>query len=137
MCGGVSFNADNKPRKVFFPVPGASLPVVTRDQDIAMLVWGRRKEEPGNLPAGGWARHESILSGKWNWYQPVPVKIAVESFMEKDHAKQSHWFELNAGEFIQGLVARQGDESRVYVVTVEPEDQAIHDRWPRIVTNQQ
>ena len=40
--------------------------------------------------------------------------------------------------FIQGLVAHyNGDESRVYVVTVEPDilKKQIHDRWPRIITS--
>jgi len=55
--------------------------------------------------------------------------------MEKDHNNQSHWFELEEGQFIQGLVAHYNDESRVYVVTVEPElsKQQIHDRWPRVI----
>jgi hypothetical protein len=48
-----------------------------KDGNISLLPWGRRKEQEGNLPLGGWARLDSINA----------VKIAVEAFMEK-----SHWF---------------------------------------------
>ena len=53
--------------------------------------------------------------------------------MEKDKERVSHWFDLKQGEWIQGLVAHMDDESRVYVVTVEPEAGAIHNRWPKIL----
>ena len=55
--------------------------------------------------------------------------------MEKDHNKDSHWFDLEEGQFIQGLVAHYNDEQRIYVVTVEPDPltKQIHDRWPRII----
>ena len=47
-----------------------------------------------------------------------------------------HWFDLTKGQIIQGLVARFKQEQRVYVVTIEPEfEEAIHDRWPRIITS--
>jgi len=55
--------------------------------------------------------------------------------MEKDNNKQSHWFEVKPGTYIQGLIARLDDESRVYVVTIEPDFKAIHGRWPQIVEN--
>jgi hypothetical protein len=55
--------------------------------------------------------------------------------MEKDFDGNSHWYDLNKGQFIQGLIARDNNEQRVYVVTIEPEleDANIHNRWPRIV----
>ena len=133
MCGGVSYKENEKQVKVYFPVPNASLPVLNKDKSINKMTWGRRREEKGALPLGGWARHESILKGVWGKYQPIPVKIAVDAFMEKDNQKTSHWFDLAEGEYIQGLVANSGHEQRVYVVTVEPDDKSIHDRWPRIV----
>ncbi|MEJ2213389.1 MAG: hypothetical protein P8Y20_04830 [Gammaproteobacteria bacterium] len=133
MCGGVSYKENEKQVKVYFPVPNASLPVLNKDKSLNKMTWGRRREEKGALPLGGWARHESILKGVWEKYQPIPVKIAVDAFMEKDNQKTSHWFDLAEGEYIQGLVANSGDEQRVYVVTVEPDDKSIHDRWPRIV----
>ena len=55
--------------------------------------------------------------------------------MEKDIEGRSHWYELTRGQWIQGLVARNNYEQRIYVVTVEPEmEDAVHDRWPRILS---
>ena len=57
--------------------------------------------------------------------------------MEKDHNKDSHWFDMEPGTFIQGWYVRNNEEARVYVVTVEPDvlKRQIHDRWPRIIGN--
>jgi hypothetical protein len=38
------------------------------------------------------------------------------------------------GNFIQGLLARDGDEFRVYVVTIAP-DNKDHICWPRILVD--
>ncbi len=133
MCGGVRYTSNGKDVKVYYPDPQAKLPIVLKNQDIILQFWGRRGQQPGRLPLGGWARHDSILAGKWDYTHPKPVKIAVESFMEKDRNKKSHWFDLQTGTYIQGLIARFDDECRVYVVTIKPDFKAIHDRWPRIV----
>lgn len=61
-----------------------------------------------------------------------PGEIIVDRLMGKDKERISHWFDLKQGEWIQGLVADKDDDSRVCVVTVEPEPEAIHDRWPKI-----
>ena len=56
--------------------------------------------------------------------------------MEKDKQGTSHWHPLTGSTYIQGLIANDRDEQRVYVVTISTEDdeiEAIHDRWPRIV----
>lgn len=116
MCGGVKYGYQGKAVTAYFPSPTAALPVVVR---------------------GGWARLESVRDGKWRRYAPLPVRIEVEAFMEKDGAGLSHWYELPSGQWIRGLIAYTGDESRVYVVTVVPEDpahRAVHGRWPRIVS---
>ena len=136
MCGGVKYTYDNKEWTVYFPNPKAVLPVRQKDGVHQLITWGRRREEPGNLPKGGWARHESVLNGVWDKYFPTPVLIDVSNFMEKDYKKNSHWYQVVKGQAIQGLLARDGDEIRVYVVTVTPESdeqEQIHDRWPRIV----
>lgn len=56
--------------------------------------------------------------------------------MEKDAEGQRYWFDLEEGQFIQGLLATVDGESRVYVVTQEAEPQTamIHPRWPRILS---
>ncbi len=105
-----------------------------KDGELVLVAWGRRKQQHGSLPQGGWARQESIDKGIWQKWSPTPVKIIVDRFMEKDKERVSHWFELKEGEWIQGLVAHKDDEARVYVVTIEPEPGAIHDRWPKILS---
>ncbi len=135
MCGGVRFTSNGKDIKVYFPNPQAQLPILLKNQDIVLQPWGRRETQPGRLPLGGWARHDSILAGKGDYTHPKSVKIAVEAFMEKNKNKQSYWFDMESGTYIQGLIATLDDESQVYVVTIKPDFKAIHDRWPRIVGN--
>jgi hypothetical protein len=137
MCGGVYYRINGQDVRVYFPNPKAMLPVVTRSKDIELLPWGRRKEQAGRLPLGGWARLDSIYAGRWDRWFPVPVKLPISQFMEKDIEGNSHWFDITAGQFIQGLIARDQHEQRVYVVTITPEfDDAVHERWPRILSGQ-
>lgn len=135
MCGGVHYQFGDEYRRMYFPNPKASLPVLKKDGEVILLPWGRRKKQPGKLPLTGWAKLESIYGGVWDRYFPTPVKIPALSFMEKDFEGASHWYDLQKGQFIQGLVAKDGNECRVYVVTLEPEpeDAQIHSRWPRVV----
>ena len=98
-------------------------------------LYGRRQDQAGRLPLGGWARLESIYEGRWDRWSPRPVKLMVSQFMEKDIEGHSHWFDLTPGKWVQGLVARWESEQRVYVVTITPElADAIHERWPRILS---
>lgn len=135
MCGGALYTFDDQAIKVFFPNPKAKLPVRKRDGSNILLPWGRRREETGNLPLGGWARLETIKKGVWDKYFPKSVILPITSFMEKDFENQSQWFTLPAGQFIQGLIARYDAELRVYVVTIQPENQP-YEQWPRIVSKQ-
>ncbi|MER2513052.1 MAG: hypothetical protein ABTQ25_11685 [Nitrosomonas ureae] len=54
--------------------------------------------------------------------------------MEKDHEKQSHWFNLASGMAMQALRAERDGEQRVYVVTEETPSEYdwIHDRWLKL-----
>ena len=81
MCGGVRYTIKKETLRVYFPNPQAQLPILMKDGNISLLPWGRRKEQEGNLPLGGWARLDSINAGKWEYAQPTPVKIAVDAFM--------------------------------------------------------
>ncbi|MDF2866575.1 MAG: hypothetical protein K0S11_45 [Gammaproteobacteria bacterium] len=136
MCGGIKFNYQERELSFYFPNPKSLLPVLKKDGSIGLLPWGRREKQPGKLPLGGWARLESIKKSTWDKYQAKPAKLAIKHFMEKDKEGISHWFNLAEDEYIQGLVARYGDELRVYIVTVEAEaNQHLHKRWPRIIKN--
>lgn len=135
MCGGVYYSYNNQDIRVYFPNPKATLPVITKNKKIELLPWGRRKEQNGNLPMGGWARLDSIYAGRWDKWFPIPVKLPIKQFMEKDIQGNSHWFDITKGQFIQGLIARDKYEQRIYVVTITPElENAVHDRWPRILS---
>jgi len=132
MCGAIRYAAQN----IYFPNPKAELPIRLKTGDIAWQPWGRRQQQlPSHLPMGGWARLESIQAGRWNRYQPQPVLIPAQAYMEKDAQRYSHWFELAANTLIQGLFATYQTEQAVYVVTIPtPADYShIHARWPRIV----
>ena len=138
MCGGVEYtDVEEKTWKIYFPSPKAALPVLKRDGAVEWVTWGRRKEEQhGYFAPGGWARLDSINDGKWKRFNPKPVVIPVQAFMEKDGERKSHWIQVPDGHAIQGLLAVRGDEARVYVVTTEtPADFAwVHDRWPRLIS---
>jgi hypothetical protein len=135
MCGGVYYSINDQDIRVYFPNPKAQLPVKARNGGISTLVWGRRHQQAGALPLGGWARLDGIYAGHWDRWFPQPVKMPVKSFMEKDLEGHSHWYDLTRGQWIQGLVARHRQERRVYVVTIEPElADAIYNRWPRIMS---
>lgn len=119
---------------MYFPNPKALLPVKKKNGEISLLPWGRRKDQPGKLPLGGWARLDSIYAGHWERYFPKAVKLPISSFMENDIEGHSQWHDLTKGKWVQGLVAREGHEQRIYIVTILPEQsEAIYTRWPRIL----
>lgn len=135
MCGGIYYLADGREVRVYFPNPKACLPVKKRGGGVELLPWGRRKNQAGNLPLGGWARLESIYEGRWDRWRPIPVKLGVSQFMEKDIEGNSRWFDITPGKWIQGLVAHWDNERRIYVVTITPEtEDAAYERWPRILS---
>jgi len=135
MCDGVYYSVNDQDIRVYFPNPKAQLPVVTRTGETSLLAWGRRPGQAGSLPLGGWARLDGIYAGRWDRWFPVPVKIPARCFMAKDFEGRSHWYDLTRGQWIQGLVARDRHERRIYMVTIEPElADAIHNRWPRIMS---
>lgn len=136
MCGGVCYEQEGKTIITYFPNPKAMLPVRLKSGQNKLLPWGRRKQQPGHLPLGGWAREESLQTGMWDKYFPKPVKLSILKFMEKDIEGISHWFDVTNGQYIQGVIAHYKEEQRVYVVTVAPPMiNAIHDRWPKIINS--
>jgi len=57
MCGGVQYQYKGEIVKTYFPNPNAELPILMKNKSIELIRWGRRKEQQGHLPQGGWARH--------------------------------------------------------------------------------
>ena len=136
MCVVIEYREGCQTIRVRFSDPAAALPVRTRRYKggSIFLPWGRRQHQNGRLPLGGWARLDAIRAGRWDYWFPIPVKLPVSAFVENDIEGRSHRYELTRGQWIQGLVAKNGNERRVYVVTILPEaEDAIHGRWPRIL----
>jgi hypothetical protein len=132
MCSAVESGA----RIIAFMDDCPELPVRLKNGDIRWLRWGEKHGIPSPWVAGPCARLDSIRAGKWDRYRPVPVKLAVGRYMERNAVNAPYWAKLRDGECLQGLVAQVGDEQRVYVVTDEtpPEFRHVSTRWPRIVT---
>lgn len=137
MAEAVIFTFQNKIYTVYFKQPKAMLPVKLKNGECQLVPWGRRENENSEMPLGGWARLASIKSEKdqkWHLYQPKPVKIFIDKFMEKDFEGSPRWYEVTKGKCLQGLLAQQENEFRLYIVTIEPEDlMNCHYRWPHII----
>lgn len=134
MPEAVIFQYQNKHYTVYFSQAKAMLPVKRVNGEISLVTWGRRQQENSEMPLGGWARLHSIHEGKWSHYLPKPVRLPIAKFMKTDYEGRVHWYEITKGQWIQGLLAREENEYRVYIVTLIPELLDIgHDRWPRIM----
>lgn len=71
MCGGVEAREADKVWKIYFPNPKAAIPVLLEESgQLDWIHWGRRKEELGTGPRGGWARLSTVQSGSWEKYRP-------------------------------------------------------------------
>jgi hypothetical protein len=134
MPEGVMYLYQGQMLTVYFSHPKAQLPLRRADGEIKLATWGRRKIQTGELPLGGWANLSSIYQGKWSLYMPKPIRLPIVKFMKKDFEGCTHWYDVTAGQWVQGLVAQEGEELRVYIVTITPESHTVcHDRWPRIM----
>ena len=143
MCGGLQFKRkkvqqdlgllepEDELITVTFPNPKAAL-LVDADRDL-WLPWGRRKEQAGDWPEGGWAREESLAKPYWTRWAPEPLWIIPARWMEKDPTRRTHWFDLAPGEGIRCIRLAGAAGSPLYVVTV-PATGAfraeIHERMP-------
>ena len=139
MPEAIIFNYQQKIHTVYFTQANAVLPVKLKNGECKLITWGRRESENSEMPLGGWARLNSIKDAskhQWNLYFPKPVQIPVDKFMEKNFEGKTCWYEVTKGKCIQGLLAHEENEFRIYIVTIEPEDlMNCHYRWPKIVTN--
>jgi putative SOS response-associated peptidase YedK len=139
MCSAVEFQ-----QQALYFKDQTRLPVLQRDGSVRWVTWGKpyARERSGS-PQGACARHESLLAGKWQRWQPVPVKIPCQAFMERDPARAAHWFALQDGQLIQGALVHDADPGggdailRVYVVTVAASGAPaeVHARMPRILSS--
>ncbi len=132
MCSGV----EHEGQMHLWKDAEVRLPVLMRDGSTTWVRWGERHGVPSPFFQGPCARLESVREGKWRRFQPRAVRIPVERYMERDQKSKPYWVRLEAGQYLQGLIATWGDEQRVYVVTVEApaEYRHVQERWPRVVS---
>lgn len=146
MCGGVGFKIKNiseeelrkyySPELIkrfkttgevesFFWYKDAVLPVKTKT-GIQLKIWGNKDEEI-KLPKTGWAKIESLKTGKWDHLDPETLDIPVERGYEK-----KVWFDMPEG--TKGILVKKGDEERVYMITEEADgnykNKTKHERQP-------
>jgi hypothetical protein len=134
MPEAVVYQHQGKTHTVYFSRAKALLPVRLANGEIKLVTWGRRQHENSEMPLGGWARLNAIHDGKWSLYLPKPVRLPIDKFMKTDYEGHTHWYEVTRGQWMQGLLTREKEEYRVYIVTIIPEMLDVcHDRWPRIV----
>jgi hypothetical protein len=133
MCVAACYQINGKIVITNFAQVGAALPVTKTAHSIITMPWGRRKNENGALPLGGWIAQEFMLQGKWDKYFPKAVKIPLIKFQENDYEGQSVWFDVTPGQWVQGLLLQEKEEQRVYVVTLTPLlPHSTFSRWPSI-----
>lgn len=110
----------------------AQLPVSTKD-GVTLMPWGRRPRQTGKLPLGACAYRDAILAGNWDRYRPRAVRLWIKAFAENDVEGKPHWHEVTKGKWIKGCVVQEGNERRVYVVTITPTlAETPYERWPDI-----
>jgi len=125
------FEQTGQVKSVYWQKTEPVLPVVSQEDEDdepkeEVLLWGNRdKEAP--FPQTGWAREDSIESGKWAYMKPKPALIPVTHGVEK-----GRWFDIDEG--IHGVIVQKGGERRVYMLTQDATSDFLaatkHDRMP-------
>ena len=131
MCSGIEYQGQMH----LWSDPEVHLPVRRKNGALSWLRWGARHGIESPFFQGPCARLESIQMGKWNRFQPMPVKICMDRYMERDIKNKPYWVKTESYQVLQGLVATWQGEQRVYVVTVDTpaEFQHVQPRWPRVI----
>jgi len=146
MCGGVVYNLERVPEEdlhnfysdeqiLFFKKKGMissffwdKRPIlpVEKENKIHLVDWGNRNKK-APFPQTGWARKETIKTGRWKWLNPREVKIPVEKGYEK-----KVWFDFKNG--TDGLLVEKDGDKRVYIITENSDKKYLketgHDRMP-------
>lgn len=131
MCDAFRFPSPGAPALIEFDNAGVPiLPVERQDRRNEQLLWGRRTGEKGALPLGACVGHKLLEAGTWDGYRPQPVRIRPVSF--RTAGVKSGWHDLVGSYWILGVLASQGDEERVYVVTVSTPEASAESTWPWI-----
>ena len=122
--------------KTYFPNPKSKLPVLCKDGTFELIQWGRRENESGVLPLGGWAKKIQLEQGQWDRFFPTSVKIMGSEFLEIDpQTGAGSWYSITPGQYIHGVIMRDQKEFRCYLVTVEADKTFANQHWPQLLTD--
>jgi hypothetical protein len=136
MCHAVRYQFEGEEFEPYFVSPKAVLPVRMRNGQNLLVPWGRRPKEPGEAPFGPGIRLAAIQAGLWDHLMPKPVKIVVQHFMESDVSGKPHWFQVTAGQYLQGMLIKYKTDYRVYIVQLDCNSSEIcFEQWPRIISS--
>lgn len=132
MCNAVRFQIGDDIYTMNTSHPRPALPVLMADESVKMFPWGRHSQQPGKLPLGFVARRDAVLGGKWDKWFPKRVLIPFQAFMIVDFEQRQKWYENAMKSYLVGLVAKDGNEKRVYVVIDSPDiaTQPYHETEP-------
>lgn len=146
MCGGIIANLNKIPRselskyysqeeiakikasgrfQSFFWDKQPILPIEDSGE-VKLVDWGNRDKQV-SLPQTGWAKQESVESGKWNHLKPTNIKIVADQGYEKGAL-----FDFQDG--ARGILVRNKNHTKAYMIT-QSADEAYkkstgHDRMP-------
>lgn len=136
MCLALCHPADKRIIITHFTDINARVPIKTEANLQHFLTWGRRLNEKGQLPLGGWISQALKQKKLFNQYFPKYVKIMASKFMDADVEGRCRWFDVTDGHYLQGVVLREKEERRVYIMTITPEKSDTHFiRWPLIISS--
>lgn len=136
MCIAVCYDSNNHNVIVNFSDPFAQIPVYTK-QGPQLVIWGRCKRDSSALPFGGNLPKNYLMEGRWDKYFPKRVRISVQNFEMIDLEGQNKWYIITQGNWLEGVILRDHQEMRVYIVMLSPqspkEPQGFYSHWPSII----
>jgi len=125
MCFAIEFEYSGNSVEIGYNDPDARLPILLKNNEVALEKWGVREIDCSPLPLGGWARLNSIRTSKlWKQWPGKPVKIAANRYLQKYSDGSEKWLDLN-GKIIQGMLVKEQSSYVVYVVTLPPNDSGL------------
>lgn len=128
MCEALRSSRPEGDIDVYFARPGTRLRAISKHGETE-LPWGRREDEPGQLPVGACIAHGSITRGALNRFHPQFAKIEVRAFCVLDRRGKPVWHDVVQRYWVLGVTLRVAEEQRVYVVATPASGNESH-AWP-------
>jgi hypothetical protein len=122
----------NELLKIYFANPDAQLPIRLKSGELVLATWGRRVTDEGSLPFGCCVLYDDLKQGSFDKFFPKPVKVMVNEYkLTSADGLKSEWFSLTRNQYIHGVIAREGKEQRLYIITVKTSLETPYATVPR------